>query len=92
MYFLAGLGKRATSALIDYSIYYFIFFIYYFVASTPDESGELRVTGIYTLVPIIFWLIYFPFSEGLTQKTLGKHILGLRVTKENGREASLVIP
>ena len=87
----AKLEKRVLSALVDYVIYYSLFFIYVSLLGTESEDGGMRVTGWLATPIFIFWIALFPILEGITGQTLGKMIFGTRVVTSSGREINIGI-
>lgn len=77
------LTKRSVAAIIDYGI--FMAFLFWFSATygEPAEDGY-TIKGIKGLVIPILWFVYFPITEWITGKTLGKLIIGLGVVTEYG--------
>ena len=87
----AKLEKRVLSAIVDYIIFYGLFFVYLYLAGTEGDDGNMHVYGWSTLPIFFFWLALFPLLEGFTGQTLGKMIFGTRVLKSNGQETNLGI-
>lgn len=87
---LAEISTRFASALIDYGITFTVHIIYILAFGEPSEDGGLSLKGWMALPPILFWFIYFPTVEGVTGKTLGKKILGMRVSRQDGEEISFL--
>jgi uncharacterized RDD family membrane protein YckC len=79
--------KRSVAMMIDYAI--LMAFIIWFMATygVPTEDGY-TVSGIKGIVIPIVWVAYFPITEWMDGKTLGKLILGLTVVTEHGGRIS----
>jgi len=79
-----NLGKRYAANVIDYLIFFSLFFVYLFSVGQQDENGVYRVTGMGALIIPIVWIIYFPVTESLWMQTLGKKALNLYVVDFQG--------
>jgi uncharacterized RDD family membrane protein YckC len=77
------LAKRSVAAIIDYGI--FMAFAFWFTATfgEPVEDGY-TIHGIKGIVIPIIWFAYFPITEWIAGKTLGKLLIGLSVVTEQG--------
>lgn len=73
--------------MIDYAI--LMAFAIWFMATygVPTEDGY-TVSGIKGIVIPIVWFAYFPITEWMAGKTLGKLIIGLTVVTEHGGRIS----
>ncbi|ENH96440.1 RDD domain containing protein [Gracilibacillus halophilus YIM-C55.5] len=93
----AGLGSRATAAIIDYSILYFfqflLFLLLFFVMIDPMISSDMS-SWIFVFMIILLFVInfgYFIFSEYFwAGRTVGKRLLGIRVIQENGHRITFL--
>ena len=74
----ALIGKRIVAALVDYTIIYGFLFIFILIFGERSESGEYSVSGILSLVPILFWAITTIGVEQLIGETLGNSLVDLR--------------
>ena len=72
------IGKRIIAGLVDYAIIYGFFFIFIFAFGEPNESGDYSVSGILSLVPILFWAIMTIGIEQLMGETLGNSLVDLK--------------
>jgi uncharacterized RDD family membrane protein YckC len=81
------LTKRSIAAIIDFGIFMAFSFAYAATFGEHTEDGY-TVQGIKGLVIPILWFAYFPITEGLTGKTLGKLLIGLTVVTEHGGRIS----
>ena len=71
--------ERITALLFDCLIFLAVF-IFFLIFIEMDENGRFSFFGSFFSFPVlIFWLIYFPLSEGLSGQTLGKRIMKIRV-------------
>jgi uncharacterized RDD family membrane protein YckC len=85
---LARIRKRIFGGLIDHGLVMTITIIYTIAFGHPNEEGGQSVEGAATLPVFLFWVIYFPFIEGLTGQTLGKKLMGIRVFTLSGGQIS----
>lgn len=81
------LAKRSVAAIIDYGIFMAFFFWFAVTYGEPTEDGY-TVKGIEGLVIPILWFAYFPITEWIAGKTLGKLLIGLSVVTERGNRIS----
>ena len=72
------IGKRIIAGLVDYAIIYGFLFIFIFAFGEPNESGDYSVSGILSLVPILFWAIMTIGVEQLMGETLGNSLVDLK--------------
>ncbi|HUL16388.1 MAG TPA: RDD family protein [Terriglobales bacterium] len=94
----AGFWRRVAANLIDIVVLWFPFFLMLFIASLaaklesvwhPKVSPAIFFLN-YALVLVIVPLLYFGLMESSTlQATIGKMMLGLRVTDIEGKRVSL---
>lgn len=81
------LAKRSVAAIIDYSI--FMAFMFWFTITYGEAVDDgYTVKGIKGLVIPIAWFAYFPITEWIAGKTLGKLLIGLSVVTERGNHIS----
>jgi uncharacterized RDD family membrane protein YckC len=80
------LKLRIFATLIDYAIYYALFWIYILNLSTTDSSGQITLT--YGISPLfLLWIFYFPGTEAINGATPGHDILKLMVVKTDGSKS-----
>ena len=72
------IGRRIVAGLVDYAIVYGFLFIFILIFGERSESGEYSVSGILSLVPILFWAITTIGVEQLIGETLGNSLVDLR--------------
>lgn len=88
----ASFWKRTAAYLIDGFIYQFITFVIAFgIGLIIGLSGapEILASLAGFLVSIVVWLIYFAVAESSSwQATVGKKMMGLKVTDLNGQQIS----
>lgn len=87
--------KRLIAFVIDAVVVYLVIGIMIAAAALPAFFAGLFVPGssahfaflggfIGTLASLIL-VLYFTFAEGAYGKTVGKHVMGLRVTTDSGQ-------
>jgi len=83
------LKLRSIATIIDYGIFFILF--YFFVRSFGEETedGSWQVTGSLTLVIPFFWFLYFVVMESINQAIPGHDICKLKVVKPDGHKISL---
>lgn len=84
------IARRAVAAIIDYGIYLGITSIYVVMFGEPDDEGKYTVHNWLALVPIFYWILYFPLIESLSGKTFGKYLLDLKVVTRAGKDISFI--
>lgn len=84
-----NLKKRIFAALIDYTVFFLMFYIYLLFFGAYDHDGSLKVHGWKVLPLLIIWLGYFVIFEGIFGGTLGHLALGLKVTKLDRRDIGI---
>ncbi len=80
-----NIEQRVYATIVDYGIYYVLFFLYVYAFGQPNDEGGYSVTGFPALVAPTFWFFYFPFTESLGGQTLGHYLAGIKVVDEYGR-------
>lgn len=82
------LGRRIAAALVDIFLLAFIFVVVG-IASGGGHAGHGRATVTLssgaTAVLLVATLAYYFSSEAISGQTLGKRLLGIRVTTVDGR-------
>ena len=92
----AGFWRRVAAFLIDRFLLSFVnvaLCLFYFFLSGMDWRGEeLRTLSLTSAVFgfLLKWLYYTVLESSASQATLGKAIIGIRVTDEQGRRISLL--
>jgi uncharacterized RDD family membrane protein YckC len=90
--------KRLIAFVIDAIIVYVVIGIIIAAAALPAFFAGLLVPGssahlaffggfVGTLASLLF-VLYFTFAEGAYGETVGKHVMGLRVTTDSGQTPS----
>ena len=82
-----NLKRRIAATLVDYTIIYAFTFWFIFEFGEPDGEGGYEVTGLPTLIPFLFWLIYLPVVESINGQSLGHRLMGLMVVHKSGKKA-----
>ena len=86
---LASFKERILACFIDYSLYisFHVIFLLQFGKQSTTEDGRilLEAEGYYSYIPLIVWLITFPFMESHEGKTLGKKIMKIKVIRDDGQ-------
>ena len=72
------IGRRIIAGIIDYGIIYGFSILYVIAFGEQDETGAYGVSGIKSLVPMIFWAIMTVGIEQLMGETLGNTLVGLK--------------
>lgn len=80
------LKLRIFATLIDYGIYFVLFYVYVSTVGTETDPGSYSVTGLAALPVFLFWLFYFVGLEAINQATPGHDICKLKVIKANGEK------
>ncbi len=57
---------RIIATLIDYGIYFTMFFLYCYTFGTKNQDGAMEVNGLLALPIFIFWFLYFVVTEKLS--------------------------
>lgn len=93
----AGFWKRAAAYLIDYVLVAILTYVIFFcmgLAMAPllqSQSDQMPAwAGILLILVIVgFLLLYYVYAESSPwQATIGKRIMGIKVTDEQGRRVS----
>jgi uncharacterized RDD family membrane protein YckC len=84
------LGLRIVATLIDYTIYFVLYFLYIITVGDKTGDSSYEVTG-WLFFPIpAFWFLYFVVLEGYNQATPGHDICKLVVVKSDGGKIDLI--
>ncbi len=74
---------RVLATLIDYGIYFMLFYTYMWIFGTQTENGVYTVNGLMVLPIPIVWFLYFVVPEAYSGATPGHDICKLTVVKAN---------
>ena len=89
---LASIGSRLGAAFIDFVIIVIIFYVFARLwgehFSTPEESGY-RLTGLPGFSFFLVGFALFPLMEGVTGKTTGKRVMGIRIKRKDLTDANV---
>ena len=84
--FKRNITKRIIATVIDYTVFFLIFYVYLLFFGTYEDDGSLMAKG-WTAFPIlIIWFGYFVLIEGTQGGTPGHLTLGLKVVKDGNRK------
>ncbi len=78
------LGPRIAATLIDYGIYFILFFLYVYTFGQKTDEGGYEINGVLALPIPIFWFLYFVVLESVNQATPGHDICKLIVVQTSG--------
>ena len=84
------LGRRIGAGLIDLMVVVALLVVLGFLigeSETGDGGAQVSLNGAPALVWAVLSLLYYFASEAITGRTLGKHLLGLRVAAADGERA-----
>lgn len=80
---------RIIATLIDYGIYFTVFFVYCYCLGTVNNEGTYEVNGLLAMPLPSLWFLYFVVLEAANQATPGHDLCKLIVVKANGEKISL---
>jgi uncharacterized RDD family membrane protein YckC len=80
---------RIFATLIDYGIYFILFFLYLYTFGEKNLDGLMEVHGLLALPIFISWFLYFVVNEAYNSATPGHDILKLIVVRSSGEKVSL---
>jgi uncharacterized RDD family membrane protein YckC len=80
---------RIFATLIDYGIYFMLFYIYMWAFGIQTDGGGYTVNGLLALPIPVVWFIYFAVTEAYNGATPGHDICKLTVVKVNAQKLSL---
>jgi uncharacterized RDD family membrane protein YckC len=83
------LRLRILATLIDYGIYFTLFYIYVSALGETKSDGGFEVTGWPVLLAPTFWFVYFVVLEAFNGATPGHDICKLTVVKANAEKITL---
>ncbi len=78
------LVRRIIATIIDYSIFFLVFYTFVMSFGEPNNEGGKTVTGHLALIPELYWFIYFVVVESEAGSTLGHYLLNLKVVNLDG--------
>jgi uncharacterized RDD family membrane protein YckC len=81
--------RRSIATLIDYGIFFILFWIYVYSFGEDSPDGGKEVHGLLVLVIPFFWFLYFVVLEAVNSATPGHDICKLKVMKPDGYAISL---
>jgi len=96
-YAFAGFWKRLFAYLIDSFLFGGMFLILVMLLGTSlvTDSRDIDLThfglalvGIYLIIPICWWLYFAVMESSSSQATLGKKVIGIKVTDISGQPLS----
>lgn len=98
---IAKKRSRVAAVIIDTLILFLIGCIYGYFFGNPDDDSTIqfhcyigsvgfRVAGLRAVIWYMIVVCLIPLQEGLTGKTLGKRIIGIRVVKDDYSPATVV--
>lgn len=77
------IGKRIFASLLDYMVYYTLFFAFLYLFGEESATGGLQLNGIKALPVVIAWFLYFPVCEAIFGRTLWKYFFDIHVVDKN---------
>lgn len=83
------LKLRSIATLIDYGIFFLLFWVYIDAFGEDTPGGGKEVHGLLALVIPVFWFLYFVVLETVNQATPGHDMCKLKVVKPDGYRISL---
>ena len=78
-----GVGLRAVAVIIDMVILMVIGYVVALFTGGTTSSG-FQLTGMPAILTFLIWLIYYVGLEGTKGATVGKMVMGIRVTTVDG--------
>ena len=85
------LMRRCYAALIDYIIFYALFFAYAYLFGEVYSYNSFVVNGFGNLFMVFcIWLFIFPFMESVIGFTLGKGFFDLKVVYQDKKDFHFV--
>ena len=79
----AGLGLRAVAAIVDGIILFVILWVVALVTGNTTDGG-FSMQGTPAFLGFILWFVYYVAMEGTSGATVGKMLVGIRVTTPDG--------
>jgi len=84
-----NLMLRSIATLIDYGIFFIVFYVFVRSFGVQSVNGGWEVNGLLALPIPGFWFLYFVVTEWKNAATPGHDICKLRVVKQDGRRISI---
>jgi uncharacterized RDD family membrane protein YckC len=86
------LARRCWAAVLDYLLYFAIFFAYVYFVGEKTEQGTYEAKGFaHIFAVIVLWFIYFPVIEGILGYTIFKGLFDLKVIVERRQDYRFVV-
>lgn len=82
---------RICAGIVDYTIIYIINLCLILYLGTPNDEGELTLTGISFLIPILIWFLITVGIETNLGATLGNSLINLKVIPRKGDDRKLTL-
>jgi uncharacterized RDD family membrane protein YckC len=79
-------AKRVGATLADYTLTFGLTFVYIIYFGKNDGEAHYTIEGLPTLVPVLFWFVYFVFAEWYLGGTLGHQFLKLKVVSMDNKD------
>lgn len=73
-----NIGKRILAGFIDYTIVWMLLWYYVGAFGELNDEGNMSVSGLPALVPVLFWGMVTIGFEQILGSTLGNLIAGLK--------------
>jgi uncharacterized RDD family membrane protein YckC len=83
------LKLRSIATIIDYGIFFILFWVYVDSFGEDLQDGGKEVHGMLALIVPCFWFLYFVVLEAVNKATPGHDICKLKVVKPDGYKISL---
>lgn len=80
------LGERIAATIIDYFIIFGFSGAYGIILGVLDEEGSKSIEGPMAFVPQLFWFCWLIIAEAVWGKTLGHHLVGLKIVTVDGNK------
>jgi uncharacterized RDD family membrane protein YckC len=82
----SNLKKRILATILDYGLFFLMFYVYLMYFGKPNNEGGYTVNG-FAAIPIpIVWFCYFVLIEATMGATVGHYVSDLKVVKINRQE------
>lgn len=84
--------QRIIAYLIDVAIFWVVFLVYVIFFQVDEKGRVLFLSNLFSWKVLAYWVLYFPFVESQTGRTIGKWLMGLRVADARGNELAFWQP